>query len=151
YNFELLQDQHCPILDRAFSALLDDLYDRGLIDRTLVVCMGEFGRTPRINQRAARDHWTNCYFSLWAGAGLGVGRVLGSSDRYGEEPRGDPVTPLMAGTTIAELAGIDAQTRAELGVLPGGKVIDGLYQSLTTRQQGPASDLARWPAGRQRD
>ncbi len=126
YNFELLQDQHCPIFDRAFSALLDDLHERGLSDRTLVVCMGEFGRTPKINNRASRDHWTNCYFSLWAGAGLPVGRVLGTSDRLGAEPRGDAVTPLMVGTTIAELAGIDAQARAELRVLPGGKVIEGL-------------------------
>ena len=126
YNFELLQDQHCPIFDRAFSALLDDLHERGLIDSTLVVCMGEFGRTPKINNRASRDHWTRCYFSMWSGAGLPVGRVIGSSDRLASDPRGDPVTPLMVGTTIMELAGIDTQTRAELRVLPGGKVIDGL-------------------------
>jgi uncharacterized protein (DUF1501 family) len=126
YNFELLQDQHCPIFDRAYSALLDDLHERGLIDHTLVVCMGEFGRTPRINNRASRDHWIRCYFSLWSGAGLRTGRVLGTSDRFGGEPLGDPVTPLMVGTTIAELAGIDAQARAELGVLAGGRVIDGL-------------------------
>jgi uncharacterized protein (DUF1501 family) len=96
------------------------------MDQTLVVCMGEFGRTPKINDRASRDHWTKCYFSLWAGVGLPVGRVLGTSDRRGEEPRGDPVTPLMVGTTIVELAGVDAQARAELGVLSEGKVIDGL-------------------------
>ena len=86
YNFELLQDQHCPILDRAFSALLDDLYERGLIEQTLVVCMGEFGRTPKINDRAARDHWPQCYFSLWAGAGIEPGRVIGESDERGEAP-----------------------------------------------------------------
>lgn len=126
YNFELLQDQHCPIFDRAYTALLDDLHERGLIERTLVVCMGEFGRTPKINNRASRDHWTRCYFSLWSGAGMPTGRVLGTSDRLGGEPRGDGVTPLMVGTTIAELAGIDAQARAELGVLAGGRVIDGL-------------------------
>ena len=56
YNFDLLQDLHCPVFDRAFSALLDDMQDRGLLDDTLVVCMGEFGRTPKINSRAARDH-----------------------------------------------------------------------------------------------
>jgi hypothetical protein len=126
YNFELLQDQHCPIFDRAFTALLDDLYERGLIDKTLVVCMGEFGRTPKINNRASRDHWVRCYFSLWAGAGIPVGRVIGTSDRLGSDPLGDPVTPLMVGTTIAELAGIDAQARAEMGVLAGGRVIDGI-------------------------
>ena len=88
--------------------------------------MGEFGRTPKINDRAARDHWPQCYFSLWAGAGIAGGRVLGESDRSGEAPRSEPVTPLMVGTTIAELAGLDTQARAELRVLDGGKVIDGL-------------------------
>jgi uncharacterized protein (DUF1501 family) len=127
YNFELLPDQHCPILDRALSALLDELYERGLIGHTLVVCMGEFGRTPKISARASRDHWPPCYFSLWAGAGVRPGCVLGQSDRRGEQPLGDPVTPLMVGTTIAELAGLDSQGRAELGVLSGGKVIEGLW------------------------
>ena len=126
YNFEMLQDQHCPILDRAYSALLDDLHDRGLLDETLVVMMGEFGRTPKINPRAARDHWPPCYFSIWSGGGVQPGRVIGSSDRLGEAPRGEPVTPLMVGTTIAELAGLDTQARTELNVLTGGKVIDGL-------------------------
>jgi len=126
YNFELLQDQHCPILDRALPALLDDLSDRGLLDQTLVVCMGEFGRTPRITNTASRDHWPQCYFSLWAGAGIAGGRVLGDSDARGEAPRGEPVTPLMVGTTIAELAGLDTQARAEMRVLDGGEVIHGL-------------------------
>lgn len=126
YNFELLQDQHCPTFDRGFTALLDDLHERGLSDDTLVVCMGEFGRTPKINNRASRDHWTRCYFSLWAGAGMTEGRVLGASDRLGEDPLSDPVTPLMVGTTIMEFAGIDAQSRAELRVLPEGTVINGL-------------------------
>lgn len=126
YNFELLQDQHCPILDRAFSALLDDLYDRGLIDQTLVVMMGEFGRTPKISSHGARDHWPPCYFSIWAGGGVQPGRVIGSSDRLGEAPRGAPISPLMVGTTIAELAGLDTQARAELNVLTGGQLIDAL-------------------------
>jgi hypothetical protein len=126
YNFELLQDQLCPILDRAFSALLDDLYDRGLIDQTLVVMMGEFGRTPKISPRAARDHWPQCYFSIWAGGGVQPGRVIGTSDARGERPRGESVSPLMVGTTIAHLAGIDTQARAEMKVLSGGKVIEGL-------------------------
>src|SRR4029077_10481311 len=64
YNFELLADRHGPILDRVLSALLDDLRDRGLLETTLVVCMGEFGRSPRITPQAARDHWPGCYFSL---------------------------------------------------------------------------------------
>lgn len=126
YNFELLQDRHCPILDRAFAALLDDLQQRGLLDSTLVIAMGEFGRTPRINKRAARDHWKECYFSVWAGAGIRGGQVIGESDKLGEHPITDPITPLMAGTTIAELTGVDAQARAEMGVLNGGTVIHEL-------------------------
>ncbi len=126
YNFEMLQDTHCPIFDRAFSALLDDLERRGLLDSTLVVAMGEFGRTPRINSRAARDHWPQCYFSIWAGAGLPRGRVIGQSDKYGEHPLTDPITPLMVGTTMCELAGLDTQARAELNVLNGGRVIHEL-------------------------
>jgi len=126
YNFELLQDQLCPILDRAFPALLDDLYDRGLIDDTLVVMIGEFGRTPKINSRAARDHWPPCYFSIWAGGGVEPGRVIGSSDRLAAQPTGNPITPLMVGTTISHLCGMDAQARAEMNVLSGGEVIDAL-------------------------
>ncbi len=126
YNFELLQDQHCPILDRAYSALLDDLHDRGLLDQTLVVMMGEFGRTPKISANAARDHWPPCYFSIWSGGGVQPGRVIGTSDKLGEYPRGEPISPLMVGTTIAELAGLDVQARAEMNVLTGGQVIDAL-------------------------
>jgi hypothetical protein len=123
YNFELLQDRHCPIFDRAFSALLDDLQIRGLLDSTLVVAMGEFGRTPRINGRAARDHWPRCYFSIWAGGGIQPGRVVGQSDKNAEDPVTLPVTPLMVGTTIAELSGIDVQARSELKVLENGNAI----------------------------
>jgi uncharacterized protein (DUF1501 family) len=126
YNFDLLQDLHCPVLDRAFSALLDDMEERGLLDDTLVVCMGEFGRTPKINNRAARDHWPRCYFSMWSGAGITPGRVIGESDRLGEDPLTDRITPKMVGTTIAELAGINAQARAEMNILDGGNVIEGL-------------------------
>lgn len=128
YNFELLQDLHCPVLDRALSALLDDLQERGLLRDTLVVCMGEFGRTPRITNRAARDHWPHCYPSLWAGAGVEPGRVLGESDARGEVPRaGRVVTPLMVGTTIADRAGIDSEARASLKVLSEGSVIHELF------------------------
>ena len=126
FNFELLQDWHCPTLDRAFSALLDDLHERGLLETTLVVAMGEFGRTPRINNRAARDHWPQCYFSIWAGAGIEPGRVIGKSDKLGAAPVANPITPLMVGTTIAELAGVNVEARARMRVLDGGKVIDEL-------------------------
>ena len=126
WNFELLMDRHCPILDRTLPVLLDELRDRGLLDTTVVVVMSEFGRTPKINQRAARDHWPQCYFSLWTGAGIEPGRVIGESDRLGEYPLTTPFTPLMVGTTIAELAGINAQARTEMNVLDGGHVIPEL-------------------------
>lgn len=126
YNFELLQDSHCPIFDRAFSTLLDDLQSRGLLESTLVVAMGEFGRSPRITNRAARDHWSRCYFSLWSGGGVVPGRVIGASDKYAEDPVTTAITPKMVGTTICELAGVDTQARAELRVLDGGTVITEL-------------------------
>ena len=125
-NFEILADWHGPLFDRVFSVLLDDLAQRGLLDTTLLVCMGEFGRTPRINNIGSRDHWHPCYFSLWAGAGVQPGRVVGESDPLGEHPLTDPVTPAMVGTTILELAGVDTQTRAQLKVLEGGRTIEGL-------------------------
>jgi uncharacterized protein (DUF1501 family) len=126
YNFELLQDRHCPIFDRAMSTLLGDLKQRGLLDSTLVVAMGEFGRTPKISKRAARDHWPNCYSSMWAGAGVVGGRVIGASDAQARDPVTNPITPVMVGATIAEFAGMDTQARAEMNVLPGGTVIHEL-------------------------
>ncbi|MBM79471.1 MAG: hypothetical protein CMJ78_02610 [Planctomycetaceae bacterium] len=126
YNFELLQDRHCPIFDRAFSALVDDLDQRGMFEDTLLVAMGEFGRTPRISKRASREHWQHCYFSIWAGAGIQPGRCIGQSDAKAEYPVSQPITPLMAGTTIAELCGVGAQQRAEMKVLDGGSLIDEL-------------------------
>lgn len=127
YNFEQLQDRHGPIFDRAFSALLDDLKQQGILDSTLVVAMGEFGRTPKLNTRAARDHWERCYFSLWAGAGVQGGKVIGASDKLAQDPATNPITPLMAGTTICELAGLDVQARSEMSVLPDGRVIGELF------------------------
>ncbi|MEO8496069.1 MAG: DUF1501 domain-containing protein [Planctomycetota bacterium] len=127
HNFDLLPNRHCPIFDRAFSAFLDDLYDRGLIDSTLVACMGEFGRTPKINRRAARDHWPQCYFSLWAGGGIKPGRVVGASDRLAENPVSRPIEPSAVGATIMDAMGVDSVARAELNVLRGGEVIHELY------------------------
>jgi hypothetical protein len=127
YNFDLLADRHCPILDRAFSALLDDLRQRGLLETTLVVAMGEFGRTPRINGQASRDHWPNVYFSIWAGGGVQPGRVIGESDKHGAEPITEPITPVMVGTTLLEQAGVTSAQRAEWRVLTGGRVIHELF------------------------
>jgi len=125
-NFGLIAEWHAPLLDRVFSTLLDDLEQRGLLETTLVVCMGEFGRTPRINEIGSRDHWHQCYFSIWAGGGVQPGRTIGESDARGEFPTSDLITPAMVGTTILELAGINSRTRSELRVLAGGRVIHEL-------------------------
>ncbi|MFO0902987.1 MAG: DUF1501 domain-containing protein [Pirellulales bacterium] len=126
HNFDLLPTRHCPIFDRAFAALLDDLHDRGLLDSTLVVCMGEFGRTPRINQRAARDHWPQCYFSLWAGGGVKPSRVIGASDPKGEHPVTRPIHPPAVGATLCDLMGVNSVVRAQLNILPNASPIDEL-------------------------
>jgi hypothetical protein len=129
-NFEELANFLCPIFDRAFAALLDDLRQRGLLETTLVVALGEFGRTPLINQQGpwgGRDHWGPVGFSLWAGAGVQGGRVVGETDRTGGFPVTEPITGLLIGTTIVELAGVDAQARSELNVLQGGRVIHELF------------------------
>ncbi len=126
-NFGLLAEWHGPLFDRVFATLIDDLEQRGLLDTTLLVCMGEFGRTPRINEIGSRDHWHQCYFSLWAGAGVQPGRVIGESDARGEYPASDPITPAMVGTTILEQSGISSAARAELRVLAGGRVIHELF------------------------
>jgi len=127
FNFDLLPDRHGPIFDRVYAALLDDLKSRGMLDTTLVVAMGEFGRTPRINRQASRDHWPQCYFSMWAGCGVRGGAVIGESDKTAAAPITEPITPGMVGATILELAGIDAQARAELRVLPDTRVIHELF------------------------
>jgi uncharacterized protein (DUF1501 family) len=127
YNFDMLPDRHGPIFDRVYSALLDDLQERGLLETTLVVAMGEFGRTPRINNQASRDHWPRCYFSMWAGAGVKPGRVIGESDRTASDPITEPITPAMVGATILETLGVDAQARAEMRVLPDARVIHELF------------------------
>ncbi len=124
-NFEHMTDRHGPIFDRAASALIDDLDERGLLDSTLVVAMGEFGRTPKISANGGRDHWSRCQSFLWAGGGVQPGRIVGASDELAYDPVTDPVTPEMVGTTILELAGITTEQRAELRVLPNGRPIDG--------------------------
>jgi hypothetical protein len=107
--------------------LLDDLGRRGLLETTLLVCMGEFGRTPRINAIGSRDHWHQCYFSIWAGAGVQAAQVIGESDPRGEHPTNEAITPAMVGTTILDRAGISGADRAALRVLEGGRVIHELF------------------------
>jgi hypothetical protein len=126
HHFNMMTDRHLPIFDRAFSAFLDDLHERGLLSTTLVVCLGEFGRTPKINNLASRDHWPDCYCSLWTGGGVVPGRVIGESDARAEQPRTEPIFPANVGATMLELAGLNSAVRAELRVLEGARVIHEL-------------------------
>jgi hypothetical protein len=108
-NFIDLKSKLCPNLDRGFSSLLDDLAGRGLLDETLIVCLGEFGRTPQINASAGRDHWAPCNTVLLAGAGVPGGAVYGSSDRLAAWPASNPVTPQDLSATMYHLLGIDPE------------------------------------------
>jgi hypothetical protein len=109
-NFRLLKNSLLPPFDRAFSALIEDLDQRGLLDETLVVCLGEFGRTPKINAAAGRDHWAACNSVVLAGAGVARGRVVGASDRLAAYPAMLPVQPDDLAATIYHLLGIDPGT-----------------------------------------
>jgi hypothetical protein len=99
-----------PEADRGLSALIEDLDARGLLDSTLVVAMGEFGRTPRINREGGRDHWPDCYTVLLAGGGVRGGAVYGASDRLAAYPASDPVTPGDLAATIFWRFGFDPAT-----------------------------------------
>jgi hypothetical protein len=99
-----------PQADQALSALIEDLDARGLLDTTLVVAMGEFGRTPKINGDGGRDHWPNCYTVVLAGGGVTGGAVYGASDKIGAFPAADPVTPGDLAATIFWRFGIDPAT-----------------------------------------
>lgn len=104
------RDTLCPMFDRAYSALLDDLSERGMLSNTLVVAMGEFGRTPLLNPRGGRDHWPGVWSILFAGGGIRGGQVVGSSDAIAAEPRDRAVTPAEVAATIYHSLGIDART-----------------------------------------
>ncbi|MCO6453921.1 MAG: DUF1501 domain-containing protein [Pirellulaceae bacterium] len=115
-NFVDLKDRLMPVADQAFSALLDDLETRGLLDETLVVWTGEFGRTPKVGQRNSdagagsdgRDHWPNCFTSVLAGGGIRGGQVHGRSDKYAAYPAADPVQPRDLAATVYHLLGVPA-------------------------------------------
>jgi hypothetical protein len=111
-NFRELKDKLLPPTDRGVSALLIDLEARGLLDETLVVWMGDMGRTPRVNRDAGRDHWSFCYSVVLAGGGVRGGQVYGSSDRGAAYPSTNPVSPADLAATILHLLGVDP--RAEL-------------------------------------
>jgi hypothetical protein len=130
-NFQALQSELLPMLDQSLSALLEDLDQRGQLRETLVVVMGEFGRTPRINKDAGRDHWGLCQSVLLAGGGIRGGLVHGSSDRIGAYPATDPVDPVDIHATVFHSMGLDSERTMydALGrpyPLSSGRVVTGL-------------------------
>jgi membrane-anchored protein YejM (alkaline phosphatase superfamily) len=129
--FPSLEDM-APKVDRAFAALVTDLHERNLLDTTLVVMMGEMGRTPRINNQAGRDHWSQAQSVLIAGGGVRPGRVIGATDKHATAPISDPVGVDDLLFTVFHLMGIDTTKTyyTPLGrpvpILGGGKMIAGL-------------------------
>lgn len=111
-----IEQQLCPRLDTALAALLSELVERGLLKTTMVVVVGEFGRTPLLNKNGDRDHWPNCFSALFAGAGVAGGTVVGQSDAKGAYPASNPFTPADFAATIYKGLGID--TAADLRIRP---------------------------------
>jgi len=108
---DMLTHRYCaPSFDQAFPALLEDLESRGLLDETLVVVAGEFGRTPKINAMAGRDHWPNCYTQLLAGGGVRGGQIYGESDKNAAYVKDKPVRPEDFHATILHAFGVSMET-----------------------------------------
>jgi uncharacterized protein (DUF1501 family) len=127
----ILKNWLFPVTDQTLPTLIEDLEQRGLLDTTLVVWMGEFGRTPKINNLAGRDHWPNCYTVLLAGGGVKRGHVHGASDKIGAYPVSDAVKPDDVAATIFELLGLDpaAEVRDPLNrpiPIAAGQAIRGI-------------------------
>lgn len=108
--YPILKGYHLPITDRTLPTFLNDLDERGLLDETLVVWMGEFGRTPKINANISRDHWPQCYTAMLAGGGVKRGFVYGASDKNAAYPARDGVRPDDLAATVFSLLGIDPET-----------------------------------------
>jgi uncharacterized protein (DUF1501 family) len=106
--------------------LLVDLDERGLLNETVVVAKGEFGRTPKINNKAGRDHWNQCYSALVAGGGLRGGQVIGESDRKAEHPVRRAISPADLFTTVLHQLGIGTTELTRHGLTPLGSVIEEL-------------------------
>jgi hypothetical protein len=131
-NFQKLKDTLLPQFDAACSSLIADLEQRGMLRRTLVAVLGDFGRTPKINANAGRDHWNACYSIMLAGGGVRAGTVYGASDRMGSQPIESPVSPGDIVATVYRLLGIDPseQIYDSLNrphtVVPRGRVVHAL-------------------------
>lgn len=121
-----------PSLDLALSALVNDLIARGLWESTLVIVMGEFGRTPKLNAQGGRDHWPRCFSVALSGGGIRTGQVIGESDARGESPRTQPVTPADLAFSLFQLLGIDPTQSLQtedgrpIALSRDGKWIEGL-------------------------
>ncbi len=131
-NFKSLKETRVPPLDQTLSALIADLDNRGLLDSTIVMCAGEFGRTPKINKNAGRDHWSRSMACVLAGGGLKRGYVHGSTDASGMAPSIDPCTPDDVAATIFQQLGIEhtlelnTPTGRPMQLFREAKVIDKL-------------------------
>ncbi|MST93898.1 MAG: DUF1501 domain-containing protein [Pedosphaera sp.] len=108
--YPIIEKYHLPITEQTLPTFLNDLETRGLLDTTLVVWMGEFGRTPNINKNASRDHWPQCYTTLLCGGGIKRGFVYGASDQTGSYPAEKPVRPDDLAATVYHMLGIDPHT-----------------------------------------
>jgi uncharacterized protein (DUF1501 family) len=129
--YPIIEKYHLPITEHTLPTLLNDLDQRGLLEETLVVWMGEFGRTPNINKNASRDHWPQCYTTLLAGAGIKRGFVYGASDKSGAYPAEDPVRPDDLAATIYRLLGIDHEHLLTMAngrpvAVADGRVVSGV-------------------------
>jgi hypothetical protein len=129
--YPILKNYQLPITNQTVPTLLEDLDARGLLDQTLVIWTGEFGRSPRINAMAGRDHWPQCYTALVAGGGVRRGCVYGASDKTGAYPANDPVRPDDLAATLFALLGIDPHTEVFDPLnrpvpIAAGNPIDGL-------------------------
>ena len=126
-NFQIMQDRHAPWLDQAMSAFLTDLDRRGLLKTTLVLAVGEFGREPKVNDKAGREHWPGCYCALLAGGGVVGGRVLGTSDAKAAKPADTPLTPGDLCATVQHAVGLTSEQITGLGLTPAWRVIEELF------------------------
>jgi hypothetical protein len=106
-SIEGMKNIVCPMYDQAYSALIDDLHQRGMLDDTLVTGLAEFGRTPKVNPAGGRDHWPQCFTCSFAGGGVKGGRVVGASDTIGGFPAERPVSPGDIVATIFHSLGLD--------------------------------------------